>query len=71
SWNFIKNRVVALAKGLYTGVKKAFSSLWSSTKNIFSKLKNWLVNTWRSLKNSVVKLAKSLYSSVKNTFNNL
>ena len=22
SWNFIKNRVVALAKGLYTGVKK-------------------------------------------------
>ena len=32
AWNYIKNKVVNLAKALGNGVKRAFNSLWGAVK---------------------------------------
>ena len=71
SWQFIKNKVVAFAKSLASGVKKNFSNLYSFSRSIFGKLKNFAINIWKNIRNKVVSYAKSLYSGVKRIFSNL
>lgn len=44
-----------------------FTSLWTSTKQIFSTLKKWVVDLWNSLWNTVRSKWDSFYSGLKNS----
>ena len=70
-WRNIKNTTVRLVKGLWSGVKGTWNSLFNGTRNIFNKVKRSMSNIWRSIKNSTVNMAKGLWNSVKRTFNNM
>lgn len=68
-----------LLKGLITiiwvaiiGVfKKSLSAIWNATKDIFTKLRNWMSNVWNSIKDNTVGIAGRLWDKVRNIFGNM
>ncbi len=47
-----------------------FTQLWTRTKEIFTQLKTWLVNTWNSIWNTVRAKWDSFWTGLRNAVNN-
>ncbi|HDZ5602224.1 TPA: phage tail tape measure protein [Staphylococcus aureus] len=58
----------SVIKGIFT---KSLSAIWNATKDIFTKLRNWMSNIWNSIKDNTVGIAGRLWDRVRNIFGSM
>lgn len=70
-WQGIRGIFQRFLSGIRDRTRNIFEKLYSNTRSIFSRLKNWLSEVWQVIKDNTIGKARSLFDGVRNRFNNL
>jgi phage-related protein len=83
TWDWINKLIIQPFKDLYNalvghsiipdlvrGIIRWFTTLWTRTKEIYTALKNWVVNTWNSLWKAVTDRWSSFWNGFRTSLSN-